>query len=137
MFAWSTLRLPVVIILVLGLIALLTHDIVYYNGFGHVAGGIVMWLAVFVSHILLCSTSGILRPEALCACLAPVFFYFGREMRDLQKLGYMDWYGLLMPVGASVLLTTAYLVWVVVAADSTRARNQYVPFVDVDRQGKN
>lgn len=122
--ASSTLRPVLVILLVLGLVALLTHDVVTYNGFGHVAGGIVMWLAVLAAHNLLCASSGLLRPEALCAGLAPVFFYFGREMRDLQKLGYMDWYGLLMPVGASVVLTAAYLMVAAVRVDE-----RYVPLV--------
>jgi hypothetical protein len=122
--ASSTLRPVLVILLVLGLVALLTHDVVTYNGFGHVAGGIVMWLAVLAAHNLLCAFSGLLRPEALCAGLAPVFFYFGREMRDLQKLDYMDWYGLLMPVGASVVLTAAYLMVAAVRVDE-----RYVPLV--------
>ena len=122
--ASSALRPVLVILLVLGLVALLTHDVVTYNGFGHVAGGIVMWLAVLAAHNLLCASSSLLRPEALCAGLAPVLFYFGREMRDLQKLGFMDWYGLLMPAGASVVLTAAYLLVGVVEPPE-----RYVPLV--------
>ena len=53
-----------------------------------------------------------------------MFFYFGREMRDLQKLGFMDWYGLRMPVGASVVLTVAYLLVAVVWVDK-----RYIPLV--------
>ncbi len=120
----SAFRPVLVILLALGLVALLAHDVMTYNSFGHVAGGIVMWLAVLAAHMVLCTSSGLLRPEAFCACLAPVFYYFGREMRDLEKLGYVDWYGLLMPVGASVVLTALYLL---VAA--VEAEERYVPFV--------
>lgn len=104
--------MQIVMVVVFGVVVvgLLAHDILYYNCFGHVCGSITIWLATFMSHKTLASRTNDWNLSAFCACIASVFFYSGREFRDLEKLKRMDWYGLLMPVMCSLVLSMAIVV---------------------------
>ena len=55
------------------------------------------WLChIIISLLIACAIWPLLGLDAgLCA---GAFFYIGREVRDREKLGAWDWYGLLAPV---------------------------------------
>tara|TARA_B100001758_G_scaffold100819_2_gene86243 strand:- start:8957 stop:9463 length:507 start_codon:yes stop_codon:yes gene_type:complete len=106
----SILKLFMLTVLIIGAIGLITHDILYYSCFGHVCGSVTIWLAVLICHHILSLKTGASNLEAFFPCIAPIFFFCGREFRDLEKLGKMDWYGLLMPVVSSLVLSVAIVI---------------------------
>lgn len=95
--------------LILIQVSLVTHDILYYGCFGHVCGSTLIWVAVIFFQRVLTWTKKKWNVEAVCACVASIFFFFGREFRDLEKLGNMDWYGLMMPVACSIVLSMLFV----------------------------
>ena len=87
--------------------SLVIHDVLYYGCFGHVCGSTVIWVAVILFQRVLTWSTKKWNVEAFCACVASISFFSGRELRDLEKLGNMDWYGLMMPVACSIVLSLA------------------------------
>ena len=64
-------------------------------------------LMLFVFLALFRATSSSFQARHM-ATVVPIAYFFGREMRDWEKEGFLDWPGLLAPVLSS-LFTMTYL----------------------------
>lgn len=51
-----------------------------------------------VSIILYLSGAVLFSFDPKTCSIAPIMFYAGREIRDIEKLGFIDWLGIISPI---------------------------------------
>lgn len=67
------------------------------------------WLDHAIIACIISALVTIVLDEPAAGWCAGAFFYIGREVRDYEKLGWLDWRGLVAPV---VAVTLQHLVFV-------------------------
>ena len=73
------------------------------HGLAHFGGAVIIFVAVlFVTFTLKWKLQRNFSSELFGAAVSASTFYWGREMRDLEKLPPMDWEGLMVPFGGMV-----------------------------------
>ena len=73
------------------------------HGLAHFGGPVIIFVAVlFVTFTLKWKLQRSFSSELFGAAVSASTFYWGREMRDLEKLPPMDWEGLMAPFGGMV-----------------------------------
>lgn len=73
------------------------------HGLAHFGGAVIIFVAVlFVTFTLKWKLQRNFSSELFGAAVSASTFYWGREMRDLEKLPPMDWEGLMGPFGGMV-----------------------------------
>jgi len=76
-----------------------------YHGVSHSLGAVGIFVAVLLLFSALRRSLGsFFRADAFCASACAIFFFFGRELRDLEKLGHLDVEGLFIPVAVVAAL---------------------------------
>ena len=80
------------------------------HGWGHFGGACVIFISVLaVVSCLKLLLPRYFNPIVFSAGVSASLFYWGREMRDLEKLKEMDWEGLLYPVIGIFVVTIIFL----------------------------
>ena len=69
------------------------------HGLVHSFGDVAIFVGVVLLFRALKWIAGTnFHAEAFCASACAIFFFFGRELRDREKLGHLDAEGLFVPV---------------------------------------
>lgn len=76
-----------------------------YHGLSHSLGAVGIFVAMLLLFSAFKSSLGsFFQADAFCASACAIFFFFGREMRDLEKLGQLDVEGLFIPLAVVTAL---------------------------------
>jgi hypothetical protein len=103
------------------------------HGLVHSLGAVSIFVAVVLLFRALKWIVGAnFHAEAFCATACAIFFFFGRELRDREKLGYLDAEGLFVPV---VVVTALALVYPCCCRPEASSCEQSLEYNNVQEDG--